>query len=109
MKVVKHPTIGTGKRLLDIKEDSGGVFIRVRVQPRASKNQLAGELDGALKVRLAAPPVDGAANRACCEFIAGLLGVAKTRVEIARGHTGRNKTVRVAGITADVARDRLKY
>ncbi|MFA7468893.1 MAG: DUF167 domain-containing protein [Desulfotomaculaceae bacterium] len=95
--------------MLDIREDLSGVSIRVRVQPRASKNQLAGELDGALKVRLAAPPVDGAANRACCEFIAGLLGVAKTRVEIAHGHTGRNKTVRVAGITAAEARDRLKY
>ncbi|KJS11528.1 MAG: hypothetical protein JL56_01940 [Desulfotomaculum sp. BICA1-6] len=95
--------------MLDIREDTGGVTIRVRVQPRASKNQLAGEMDGALKVRLAAPPVDGAANRSCCEFIAGLLGVAKTRVEIVHGHTGRNKTVRVAGITAVEARDRLKY
>lgn len=97
------------KGMLDIREDSGGVTVRVRVQPRASRNQVAGELDGALKVRLAAPPVDGAANRACCEFIAGLLGVAKTRVEIVHGHAGRSKTLRVAGLTAAEARQRLKY
>lgn len=94
--------------MLDIRSDGDGVTISVRVQPRASKNQLAGVMDGALKVRLAAPPVDGAANRACCEFIAGLLGVSKTRVEIVRGHTGRGKTLRVSGITADEARKRLK-
>lgn len=93
----------------DIREDAGGVLIRVRVQPRAAKNQLAGELDGALKIRLNAPPVDGAANRACCDFLAALLGVAKTRVAITHGHAGRNKTVRVDGITASQVRDRLKY
>ncbi len=94
--------------MIDIREDGNGVTIRVRVQPRASKNQLAGEMDGAMKVRLAAPPVDGAANRACCEFIAGILGVPKSKVEIVHGHTGRNKTLRVEGITAAVVRDRLK-
>jgi len=59
--------------MIDIREVDGGVIIRVRVQPRASKNQLAGEMDGALKVRLAAPPVVGEAYRACCEFFAGIL------------------------------------
>jgi len=93
--------------VLDIREDAGGVLLMVRVQPRAAKNQLAGELNGALKIRLAAPPVDGAANRCCCEFLASLLGVAKTRVNIAHGHAGRNKTVRVGGITAAQVRDRL--
>lgn len=91
--------------MLDIREEKGGVTFRVRVQPRASKNQLAGVLEGALKVRLTAPPVDGEANQACLRFLAGLLGVPVKAVELVSGHTGRSKTVRVAGITAgDVER-----
>ncbi|WP_347488298.1 DUF167 domain-containing protein [Desulfoscipio sp. XC116] len=95
--------------MLDIKEDAGGVSIKVRVQPRAAKNQVAGVLDGALKVRLTAPPVDGAANKACCAFIAELLGVGKGRVAVCRGHTGRNKTVRVEGLTVRQVCDKLNY
>lgn len=86
--------------MLDIKDDGQGVSIRVKVQPRASKNQVAGFMEGAVKLRLTAPPVDGAANKACCEFLAGLLGVAKSRVEITQGQTGRNKTIRIEGISA---------
>ncbi|MFZ5648427.1 MAG: DUF167 domain-containing protein [Bacillota bacterium] len=91
--------------MLDIREEKGGVTFRVRVQPRASKNQLAGVMEGALKVRLTAPPVDGEANEACLRFLAGLLGVPVKSVELVSGHTGRNKTVRVTGVTArDVER-----
>jgi len=93
--------------MLDIKEDGQGVSFRVIVQPRASKNQLAGFLEGAVKLRLAAPPVDGAANKACCEFLAGLLGVAKSRVDIIRGQTGRNKTIRIEGISTDALLKKL--
>lgn len=64
-------------------------------------------MDGAVKLRLTAPPVDGAANKACCEFLAGLLGVAKNRVEITHGQTGRNKTVRIEGISADAVLKKL--
>jgi len=95
--------------MLDIKEDSGGVSIKIRVQPRAAKNQVSGVMDGALKVRLTAPPVDGAANKACCAFIAELLGVAKGQVAICNGHTGRNKTVRVEGLTSRQVLDKLSY
>lgn len=94
--------------MLDIKEEKGGITIKVRVQPRAAKNQVAGVMDGAVKVRLTAPPVDGAANKACCEFLAGLFGVPKSNVEIIHGLTGRNKTVRVAGVCAGLARDKLQ-
>ncbi|AEF95123.1 UPF0235 protein yggU [Desulfotomaculum nigrificans CO-1-SRB] len=94
--------------MLDIKEDGSGVVLRVRVQPRAAKNSLAGEMEGALKVRLTAPPVDGAANEACCRFLAEVFGVAKSNVEIISGHTGRNKVVRVAGIDEARARRVLK-
>ncbi len=95
--------------MLDIKEDSDGVSIKIRVQPRAAKNQVAGVMDGALKVRLTAPPVDGAANKACCAFIAELLGVARGQVAVCNGHTGRNKMVRVEGVSAWQVLDKLNY
>ncbi|KAF1084809.1 hypothetical protein SPSYN_01979 [Sporotomaculum syntrophicum] len=95
--------------MLDIKEDSAGVSIKIRVQPRAANNQVAGVMEGALKIRITAPPVDGAANKACCSFIAELLGVAKGQVTVSQGHTGRNKTVRVEGLTARQVLDKLYY
>lgn len=76
----------------------GGVRFRVRVQPRASRTELAGEYGEAVKVRLTAPPVEGAANEALVEFLSDRLGVAKSAVRIVRGHTGRDKTVQVAGL-----------
>ncbi len=93
--------------MLDIKSEGEGVTIRVRVQPRASKNQMAGIVEGVLKVRLTAPPVDGAANKACCEFLAGLLGVAKSRVKIVKGHTGRNKTILIEGLAGNKVQYKL--
>jgi uncharacterized protein (TIGR00251 family) len=74
--------------------------INIYVQPRASKTAIAGMHDGCVKVRLAAPPVDGAANAALVEFVAELLGIAKSRVRIAAGLTSRRKTVEVEGVTA---------
>ena len=70
------------------------------MQPRASKTELAGLHDGLLRIRLAAPPVDGAANAALAVFIAGKLGIAKSRVQIVSGLTGRRKVVRIDGVTA---------
>lgn len=93
--------------MLDIREEKDGVVFRVRVQPRASRNQLAGVMDGALRVRLTAPPVDGEANEACVRFLAGLLGVPARSVQLISGHTGRNKAVKVAGITAKEVADLL--
>lgn len=74
--------------------------INVYVQPRASKTVVVGMHDGAVKIRLAAPPVDGAANAALVEFIADQLGIAKSRVRITAGLTSRRKTVEVEGVTA---------
>ncbi len=82
-------------------EDRGGrVRLSVRAQPRASRSELAGEHDGALKVRLAAPPVEGEANRELERFLAKQLGVARSRVAVVAGETGRNKVVEVEGLTA---------
>ncbi|RJQ28674.1 MAG: YggU family protein [Peptococcaceae bacterium] len=87
--------------MLDIREDKEGVVFKVRVQPRASRNELAGSFDGALRVRLTAPPVDGAANEACRTFLAERLGVPRSRVEVVSGHTGRNKLVRVGSVNRE--------
>lgn len=75
--------------------------INVYVQPRASKTVIAGMHDGCVKIRLAAPPVDGAANAALIEFVAQQVGVAKSRVRITAGLTSRRKTVEVEGVTAE--------
>jgi len=81
--------------------------INVYVQPRASKTVAAGMHDGCVKIRLAAPPVDGAANAALVEFVAEQVGVAKSRVRITTGLSSRRKTVEVDGVTAEQLADSL--
>lgn len=85
------------------RDEAGGVVLEVLVQPRASRTKVVGEHDGRLKIQLAAPPVDGEANAALVEFLAGALRVRKGDIAIVRGDTGRRKTVRVAGVTAAAA------
>jgi uncharacterized protein (TIGR00251 family) len=84
-----------------LRQEAGAVVLELLVQPRASRTRVVGEHDGRLKVQLAAPPVDGEANQALVEFLAGALGVRRADVTIARGDAGRRKTVRVAGAAAD--------
>jgi uncharacterized protein (TIGR00251 family) len=93
---------------LELRETPGGVTLRVRVHPRASRDALGGEHGGALVVRLAAPPVDGAANEALARFLGKALGVAPSAVSVLHGATSRNKVVRVAGVDAKAARGLLE-
>jgi uncharacterized protein (TIGR00251 family) len=88
--------------LLDLKAHSqrGSVSFAVRVQPRASKNEVAGLMDGALKIRLQAPAVEGRANNALCEFLAEILKRPKSAVRILAGDRSRTKRVEVFGVTA---------
>jgi uncharacterized protein len=72
--------------------------LTVRLQPRARRDEILGERNGAVVIRVTAPPVDGRANDALCRLIAKVAGVAPSRVEIVRGHASRDKVVRVAGI-----------
>jgi uncharacterized protein (TIGR00251 family) len=83
------------------------VSLRVRVAPRAAREGAGGVRGGALLVRVAAPPVEGAANDALARLLARALGVAPSSVTILRGARGRDKLVRVAGLTARAVRDRL--
>jgi uncharacterized protein (TIGR00251 family) len=80
------------------------VLLRVYVQPRASRNQLAGIQGEELKVRLTSPPVEGAANRAVCDFFAGVLGVARGTVQLAAGASSRHKRLTVRGVAAETVR-----
>ena len=90
--------------MLDVRARDGGVRFSVRVQPRASSAGVAGVHGGALKVRLTQPPVEGAANEALVELLAGALGVPRRAVRIVSGATARTKVVDVDG--TDVARVR---
>jgi uncharacterized protein (TIGR00251 family) len=94
--------------MLTIKETNGGVQFAVRVIPGASKNEVAGIQDGALKIKLTAPPVEGKANRACVDFLARLLGMRRSALAIASGEKSRKKTVAVDGIGRVELEARLK-
>lgn len=85
-----------------------GILLKVRVVPGAKKSEVAGELAGRLKVRLQAPPVEGKANRELLKFLAGALGLKKNRVSLAGGERSREKSVLLAGISMEDARQRLK-
>ena len=83
---------------------NGSVRLLLHVQPRASRNEIAGVHGGALKVRIMAPAVEGAANAALIEFLAARLGVRKDAVRVVTGRHGRSKLVEIAGIDEQRAR-----
>jgi len=87
--------------------DSIGVVLTVRVVPRSSRNQIVGMENGALKIKLTAPPVEGAANAALIEFVAEWLSVRKSAVTIMSGDKARRKVVRVSGVTPEQVKARL--
>ena len=84
-----------------IRRTANGIVFTVRVLPRASHPGFADFQKGVVKVRIAAPPVDGRANEACIQLLAQALGVKKAQVAILSGHTGRTKTVAVAGVSPE--------
>jgi uncharacterized protein (TIGR00251 family) len=92
---------GPGYNALKITATKEGIVFGVHVQPRASRNELCGIQGEELKIRLTSPPVEDAANRLCVEFLARLLGVAKSDVAIIAGARSRHKIIRVTGITAE--------
>ncbi|ADK84298.1 protein of unknown function DUF167 [Desulfarculus baarsii DSM 2075] len=84
--------------MLQIKDENGGLSFAVRVSPRASRDQLAGEEGGALKVRLCAPPVDGQANEALLRLVAKALSLPRRDVSLASGPRSRQKRLLVKGL-----------
>ncbi len=87
--------------------DGNGVTLRLHIQPGAKKTEVVGLHGEALKIRLAAPPVDGKANACLIGFLADRLGVAKSSVRLVSGESSRAKRVRIDGVDQSVARDRL--
>jgi uncharacterized protein len=93
--------------MIPIRDTPAGATFAVKVQPRARKGAITGELGDALKLALTAPPVEGRANQACIEFFANLLDVPRSSVTIASGETSRRKVIRVSGMSADEVRGRI--
>ena len=90
-----------------IEERDGAVLLRVRVQPRASKNEVRVGPDGRVRIALTAPPVGGAANQALTAFVAKTLGLPKRAVVLARGEKGREKGLLLSGTSAAEVREKL--
>ena len=88
-------------------DTDGGAEIVVKVVPRASKTAIAGESDGVVRIRVAAPPVDGAANEELVKFLSKIFGVSKTSIEIVFGSQSRQKRVRISGVSAAAALEKL--
>ena len=84
---------------LNITEKDGTITFDVRVVPRASKNEIVGEHDGALKVRIASPPVDGAANAELIRLFAKKFGVSKSDITILSGESSKNKRIKIANLS----------
>lgn len=80
---------------------AGDVLLAVKLQPRASRNEIGGALGDELRVRVTAPPVDAAANQALVELLADALGCSRGQVELVRGQTSRHKIIRLRGLSLD--------
>jgi len=84
-----------------LRSEPDGVWLSIKLQPRASVNEIGGVMGSELRVKVTAPPVDSAANEALVRFLAETLDCARNKVELVRGQTSRHKTVRVVGMTAE--------
>ena len=82
-----------------LREISGGTLLAVKLQPRASKNEIGEPLGDELKIKVTAPPVDAAANQALIELLADKLNCSRGKVELIRGQTSRHKTIMLHGFT----------
>lgn len=86
--------------MIDVEERGGSVRFAIRVSPRASRDAAGGAHDGALRVRITAPPVDGAANAAIVKLLAKTLRVSKSAVRIVGGETSKTKRIEIDGVSA---------
>ena len=93
--------------MIDVSQKTGSITCKIRVVPRASRTEIAGEIDGAVKVRVASPPVEGAANAEVVKLFAKRLNVAKSSIEIVSGQSSKTKHIRIAGIMAEDLRNAL--
>ena len=90
-----------------VRQEGEAASFRVHLQPKASREEIVGEADGILKLRVTAPPVDGRANEACLRLLAKALGLPVSRLHISAGHHSRLKTIQVKRPSADSIRIKL--
>src|SRR5581483_269672 len=93
--------------VVTLHETAAGISFAVRVQPRAKRNAIIGEVGGALKLAVTAPPIDGRANQACIEFFVNLLDLPRSAVSILSGENNRTKVLRVSGISPETLRSKI--
>lgn len=93
--------------MIEIRDAEGGATVKVRVSPRAAREGFAGEREGALVIRVAAPPVDGAANAALARLVSRFLEVRASAVTVRRGTTSRDKLLHIRGMGAAALRARV--
>jgi uncharacterized protein (TIGR00251 family) len=94
-----HPTF--------IREQARGVILSIKVQPRASRNEIGEPLGSELRVKVTAPPVDAAANEAVIRLLAETLDCPRNHLELVKGHTSRHKLIRIAGVPVETIVARL--
>jgi len=87
--------------LINLSEKNGALIFNVRVVPRASKSEIVGAYDGALKIRIASPPVDGAANAELIKVLSKTFDVSKSEVEIVAGQTSKTKQIKITNLTPE--------
>lgn len=92
-----------------LREQSDGILVSIKLQPRASANEIGQALGNELRIKVTAPPVDAAANEALVRLLAETLDCARSRVELVRGHTSRHKTVKLHGLSLAVAMAKLNH
>ena len=85
-----------------------GILFSVIIQPRSSKNEVTGIYKDAIKIRLTSPPVDGAANKSCLRFFSKWLEVASSEISITRGHSSKNKIIKIVGLSEKQSLEILK-
>lgn len=87
--------------MINVTEKNGAFLFSVKVIPRSSKSEIVGELDGALKIKIAAPPVDGAANAELVKLLSKTFDLSKSEIEITSGQTSKLKHLKISNITAE--------
>jgi uncharacterized protein len=94
--------------MLNYSDTNGAITFTAKIVPRASKSEIVDELDGALKIRISAPPVDGAANKELIKLLSKYFGVSKSDIEIVSGETSKMKQIRIDNLTSDAFLAKLK-
>jgi len=90
-----------------IKAQADGVLLSIKLQPRASRNEIGDTLGTELRIKVTAPPVDAAANEALVRLLADTLDCPKSQILLLRGHTSRHKTIKIAGLKPEEIVNRL--